>query len=35
MVKGIQSEAIVSMGIPAGGWRTVPGAGRVVNRNGA
>ena len=34
MVKGIQSEAIVNMGIPAEGCRTVPGAARAVNRNG-
>jgi hypothetical protein len=31
MVKGIQSEATVNMGIPAGNCRTVPGAPRQVN----
>src|SRR5882757_6015239 len=35
MVKGIQSEAIVNMEIPAEGCRTVPGAARAVNLIGA
>src|SRR3954447_11743818 len=34
MVKGIQSEATVNMGIPAGKQRTVPGRTGAVNRNG-
>jgi hypothetical protein len=31
MVKGIQSEAIVNMGVPAERCRTVPVAARAVN----
>src|SRR3954454_4411047 len=35
MVKGIQSEAMVNMGVPAEGCGTVPGAGGAVNLRGA